>query len=423
MPIPSLALKTAALIALISVPLPASTQQLSTNQLSPSHATKNAATPVATAQTSSVATSIVLTISTPSTLSYGEDVGGYALVTSSDGTALSGTVSFYDGATNICTIPVTQTTSCPPNAGTGFAAGTHLLTAAYSGDATHQSSTSNGVPIMVVPDVTTLSVASSANPAGYGSSVTFTVTAQGDHAIPSGQIQFLDGASLIVTATLNPAGTASIAESTLKLGTHPITARYAATQNFGAAASAVLSQVIQTSTGIATSTMLASNLNPATAGQSVSFTADVVTAGQSLVPTGTVTFLDGSTVLGTSSLNSFGLATLSTSSLVRQPRYLRQLRGLCDNRCKFVHPTHRDRERFIVDQLRSVYGGHSRHAFRHHRTERKPAGHRSSAGWLAAAGTALLRGTANRICLHLCHSHASRQRWYHDPRDQHHGPA
>lgn len=315
MPIPSLALKTVTLIALISVPLPASTQQLSTNQLSTSQATKNALTPIATTQTASVATSIVLTISTPSTLSYGEDVGGYALVTSSDGTALSGTVSFYDGATNICTIPVTQTTSCPPNAGTGFAAGTHLLTAAYSGDATHQSSISNGVPIVVIPDVTTLSVASSANPAGYGSSVTFTVTAQGDHAIPSGQIQFLDGASLIATATLTPAGTASIAESTLKLGTHPITARYAATQNFGAAASAVLSQVIQTSTGIATSTMLASNLNPATAGQSVTFTADVVTAGQSLVPTGTVTFFDGSTVLGTSSLNSFGLATLSTSSL------------------------------------------------------------------------------------------------------------
>jgi len=66
---------------------------------------------------------------------------------------------------------------------------------------------------------------------------------------------------------------------------------------------------------MATLTMLASNLNPATAGQSITFTADVVTVGQSLVPTGAVTFLDGSTVLGTSSLNSSGLATLSTSSL------------------------------------------------------------------------------------------------------------
>jgi hypothetical protein len=310
MSIPSFALKTATLIALISICLPVPAQQLSTDQ-----ATEKAAAPIVTSQTAAVATTVVLTISTASTISYGEDVGGYALVTSSDGTTLSGTVSFYDGATNICTIPVTQTTSCPASAGTGFVAGTHLLTASYSGDSTHQGSASNGVPIMVVPDITTLSLSSSANPAGYGSNVTLTLTARGDHATPSGLVQFLDGTSIIATATLNSAGTASIAESALKLGTHQITARYTATQNFGAAASVTLNQVIQTSSGMATLTMLASNLNPATAGQSITFTADVVTVGQSLVPTGAVTFLDGSTVLGTASLNSSGLATLSTSAL------------------------------------------------------------------------------------------------------------
>lgn len=307
MSIQSFALKTVALIAWISVPLRAPTQQLSIDQT-----TKNA---IAISQTAAVSTTIVLTISTASSLSYGEDVGGYALVSSSDGTPLSGTVTFYDGATNICTIPVTQTTSCPASAGTGFATGTHLLTAVYSGDATHQSSTSNVVPVVVVPDVTTLNLTSSINPASYGTSVTFSAAAQGDHATPTGQIQFLDGPSLIATATLNPAGTASITQSALALGTHPITARYAATQTFGAAASAILNQVIQPSSGMATVTTLASNANPVTAGQSITFTANVVTIGQTLVPAGTVTFLNGSTVLGMASLNSSGLATLTTSSL------------------------------------------------------------------------------------------------------------
>lgn len=307
MSIQSFALKTAILIALISVSLPAQTQPLSTNQTTEK--------PVATSQTATVTTSVVLTISTASTISYGEDVGGYALVTSSDGSALSGTVTFYDGATNICTILVTQTTSCPASAGTGFVTGTHMLTAAYSGDSTHQSSTSNGVPVVVIPDITTLSLTSTANPASYGSMATFTATARGDHAVPAGQIEFLDGANLIATATLNPAGTASITESALALGTHPITAKYLATLNFGAAASAILNEVIQPSSGMATSTTLVSNVNPVTTGQSVTFTADVVTVGQTLVPTGTVTFLDGSSVLGTASLNSTGLATLTTSSL------------------------------------------------------------------------------------------------------------
>jgi len=310
MSIQSFALKTATFIAFACAPLPAPTQQLSTNQ-----ATKNDSKVIVTAQTAPVATTVVLTISTASTISYGEDVGGYALVSSSDGTTLSGTVTFYDGATNICTIPVTQTTSCPPGAGTGFVAGTHMLTAAYSGDSTHLSSTSNGVPVVVLPDVTTLSLTSSSNPASYGNIVSFTTTARGDHAVPSGQIEFFDGTNLIATAALNSAGTASIAQSTLKLGTHPITARYTATQNFGAAASAVLNQIVQTSAGMATETMLASNANPATTGQSITFTADVVTAGQSLIPTGAVTFLDGSTVLGVASLNGSGLATLSTSAL------------------------------------------------------------------------------------------------------------
>lgn len=308
MSIQSLALKTATLIAFICAPVPASTQQSSANQ-----AAKSESKTVATSQTAAVPTTVVLTISTPSTISYGQDVGGYALVTSSDGTTLSGTVTFYDGATNICTIPVTQTTSCPAGAGTGFVAGTHMLTAAYSGDSTHQSSTSNGAPIVVVPDITTVTLSSSANPASYGSNIIFTATARGDHAVPTGQIQFLDGTSLIAAATLNPAGTVSIAQSALALGTHAITARYTATQNFEAAASAILNQLIQPSAGMATLTTLASNVNPATAGQSVTFTANVVTAGQSLVPTGTVTFLDGNTVLGMASLNSFGLSTLSTS--------------------------------------------------------------------------------------------------------------
>lgn len=310
MSIQSFALKTVTLIAFAWASSPASAQQLST-----SPATESASQAVVTSQTAAVSTTIVLTISTASPLSYGEDVGGYALVTASDGTTLSGTVTFYDGAINICTIPVTQTTSCPAGAGAGFLAGTHLLTAVYSGDSTHQGSTSNGVPIMVLPDVTTLSLTSSANPASYGGAVSFTVTARGNHAVPTGLIEVLDGENLIATATLGPAGTTSIAESALTLGTHAITARYVATQNFSAAASNVLTEVIQAAGMMTTSTTLASSVNPAAAGQSVTFTADVVIVGQPLVPAGTVTFLDGSSVLGTASLNAAGLATLTSSSL------------------------------------------------------------------------------------------------------------
>ena len=65
----------------------------------------------------------------------------------------------------------------------------------------------------------------------------------------------------------------------------------------------------QTSTAL-----MASALNP-TAGTSVTFTATVTENPGSGVPTGMVTFMDGSTALGTGILNSSGVATFSTATL------------------------------------------------------------------------------------------------------------
>ena len=62
---------------------------------------------------------------------------------------------------------------------------------------------------------------------------------------------------------------------------------------------------------------LTSSTNPATVGQAVAFTATVTGTQGADVATGIVTFLEGTTVLGTGSLNEAGLATFSTSSLAQ----------------------------------------------------------------------------------------------------------
>ena len=66
---------------------------------------------------------------------------------------------------------------------------------------------------------------------------------------------------------------------------------------------------------IATSVALSSSSNPSRSHHSVTFTAKVSGAPGSGTPTGTVTFTDGSTTLGTDSLNGSGKATLKISSL------------------------------------------------------------------------------------------------------------
>ncbi len=63
-----------------------------------------------------------------------------------------------------------------------------------------------------------------------------------------------------------------------------------------------------------TSTALASSPNPSILSQSVTFTATVMPEGTG-VPTGTVTFFDGVTPLGSPTLNASGVTTLSTSTL------------------------------------------------------------------------------------------------------------
>ncbi len=66
-------------------------------------------------------------------------------------------------------------------------------------------------------------------------------------------------------------------------------------------------------TPAATTTAVITSGSPATFGSNVTFTATVTTA--SGVVSGTVNFLDGTTVLGTGTLNSAGVATYSTSTL------------------------------------------------------------------------------------------------------------
>ena len=63
-----------------------------------------------------------------------------------------------------------------------------------------------------------------------------------------------------------------------------------------------------------TATTVTSSSNPVYSGASETFTATVA-HGWAVAPTGSVTFSDGTTVLGTGPLNSSGVATLSITSL------------------------------------------------------------------------------------------------------------
>jgi hypothetical protein len=83
--------------------------------------------------------------------------------------------------------------------------------------------------------------------------------------------------------------------SALIVGSHSITAKYSGDVNFAGSTSPVLTQTVN---GIQTITTVTSSQNPVTAGQAVTFTANVQGSSGSS-PTGAVTFFDGATSLAT----------------------------------------------------------------------------------------------------------------------------
>ena len=128
---------------------------------------------------------------------------------------------------------------------------------------------------------------------------------------PTGTVTFMDGTTPLGSVTLSD-GHASFKTSSLDAGSHSITVVYSGDDNFLTCTSAVLSQTVNQAS---TTTSLASSLNPSEYGEEVTFTATVkaVSPGSG-TPTGTVTFMDGSNVLGMGTLSG-SVATYSTTGL------------------------------------------------------------------------------------------------------------
>jgi len=162
---------------------------------------------------------------------------------------------------------------------------------------------------------TTTALASSANPSLVGQAVTFTATVSSTAGTPpNGElVTFKNGSAVLGTVSLG-GGSATLTTSSLPVGTFTITARYPGDSTFTPSTSPGLKQVVNPTTKYVTSTALVSGLNPSIYGQEATFTATVTTTGP-LAPTGKVNFRWSGFSIGSATLNSIGVATLSRSNL------------------------------------------------------------------------------------------------------------
>src|SRR5208282_5238981 len=233
----------------------------------------------------------------PST--YGSSVTLTAMVTP---LAATGTITFKDGNTTLGTGTISGGVATFSNS--KLAQGSHYLTAVYGGSAKYNGSTSLLLIQVVNKANTTVTLASSANPSTYSSSVKFTATVTPTTA--TGTVTFTEGTATLGTGTIS-AGKATFSISTLAVGSNSITASYGGDTNDNSSTSSVLTQTVNKTN---TTVTLASSANPSTYGSSVTFTATMTPT----TATGTVTFTDGSTTLGTGTISA-GKATFSISTL------------------------------------------------------------------------------------------------------------
>jgi hypothetical protein len=242
--------------------------------------------------------------------SFNQTVTLTATITPQYGGSATGTINFLDGTTLIGSASVTNNSAALTTS--SLAVGSHSITASYSGDSNFNGGTSNVLSQTVNAATSTTSLTSSANPSVVGQSVLFTATVTGQFGgTATGTVSFMNGAKVLGTAPLS-GGTAGFSITFVTAGARSITAVYSGDGNFSGSTSAVVNQQVNEA---ASSVTLVSSKNPSNLGQAVTFTATVTSSVA--IPNGeTVTFLDGSTALGTGKTTA-GVAKFTTSLLAR----------------------------------------------------------------------------------------------------------
>jgi hypothetical protein len=268
---------------------------------------------------------------------FGQSVTFTATVTNTGtGTATpTGSVQFYvDGAAFGAAVPLSgsgaaATGTSGATASLSVSGSPHTIKAVYTNTDGSFSGSSGTLSQTVTPAPTSTTVTSSLNPSIYGQSVTFTATVANtagagiSTATPTGSVQFyVDGAAFGAAVPLSGSGAAatgtSSATGTLSVSgsPHTIKAVYTNTDGSFSGSSGTLSETVKPAP---TSTTVTSSVNPSIYGQSVTFAATVAnTSGAGIstaTPTGSVQFMDGSSLLGTQTVSGLGAATLTTSAL------------------------------------------------------------------------------------------------------------
>ncbi len=252
----------------------------------------------------------------------GTPTGDVSLIASLNGSSVG-----VDGFT-LASGAVASTTHLLPG-GTSYTVIAH-----YAGDKTYAPSDSAAVTMTVGPENSTTTASALIFDSTGQNLIPFTSTTYGNfiylradvagvsgNGTPSGALDFLEGGNPIEQLTLNSQGNTATPNGIFSLtpGPHAEVAQYAGDGSFNPSSSAAVTfNITQGPTAAALQVVPTANVTPTT---QVTLTANISTNSGGAGPGGLVTFKNGSTTLGTSTVSSqagnvngaaFGSGTLNT---------------------------------------------------------------------------------------------------------------
>ena len=262
------------------------------------------------------ASTLIVTTTTLSasatTLIYGQTLTLTATVTPASGDTPTGMVTFLSGGTSLGS--GTLNSSGVAQLSITPAVGSYSITAIYGGSATDNSSVSSpSIAVTVNGIATSTSLNASATSLKAGQLLTLTATVNpASGATPTGTVTFYNGATSLGSGTLNGSGVAAVT-ITPAVGSYSITASYGGSATDNSSVSSPPSSVAVNV--ISTTTSLSAVPTSLTVSQWLTLTATVTLASGG-VPSGTVTFYNGTASLGSGTLSDSGVATLTITPAV-----------------------------------------------------------------------------------------------------------
>ena len=246
-------------------------------------------------------------------------------VAGNGGKTATGSVTIYDGATALYTATLGADGKVYWYISPGLSAGTHLISASYSGDSSNPAGQSASVTVTVAPVPVNLSVSCWNISLPFGGNQTCSVSVSSNAGNAPGTIVYTFDNNAPVNVSLS-AGNAQFTINTPATGSHSVVTSYAQQGNFAASSPNTQSFSV---TPAPTQIQLTPSSYYFAAGSSLTLTASLTSWSAGSPTSGVVTFLENGTAIGTATVNAQGQASFTIPAVAAgSHNYVAQFGGV-----------------------------------------------------------------------------------------------